>query len=74
MSTAARRTPSLARCAHAVIFVVKANDLYSSDGKYRKTFRMTKGHLHKARGPALLLIIYTRRLGSPIKEDLLLLK
>ena len=47
MSTAARRTPSLTRCAHAVIFVVKANDLYS-DEKYRKTFRMTKGHLHKA--------------------------
>ena len=27
MSTAARGTPSLARCAHAVIFVVNANEM-----------------------------------------------
>ena len=47
MSTAARRTPLLARFAHAVIFVVKANDLYLSDVKYRKTFRMIKGHLRQ---------------------------
>ena len=36
MSTAARGTPSLARCTHAVIFVVNANDLCLSVGKIQK--------------------------------------
>ena len=36
VSTAARGTPSLARCTHAVIFVVNANDLCLSVGKIQK--------------------------------------
>lgn len=47
VSTAARGTPSLARCAHAVIFVVNANDLCLSVGKYRKTFRKIKELLRR---------------------------
>ncbi|XP_022804667.1 uncharacterized protein LOC111341888 isoform X2 [Stylophora pistillata] len=46
-NSAATRTPSLARCAHAVIFVVKANDPCLSDGKYRKIFRAIKGNLRQ---------------------------
>ena len=47
VSTAARGTPSLARCAHAVIFVVNANDLCLSVGKYRKTFHKIKELLRR---------------------------
>lgn len=47
MSTAARGTPLLARCTHAVIFVVNANDLCLSVGKYRKIFRKIKELLRR---------------------------
>ena len=46
-NTASIRIPALARYAHAVIFVVKANDPRFADGKYRKTLRMIKGRLRQ---------------------------
>ena len=37
----------LSRCAHAVVFVVKANDPRLKDGKYKETLKKIREHFRK---------------------------
>jgi len=44
---AAKRAPALSRYAHAVIFVVKANDPRLKDGKYKDTLQKIREHFRE---------------------------
>ena len=41
------RAPALAKYAHAVIFVVKANDPRLKDGKYKDTLQKIREHFRE---------------------------
>jgi len=41
------KAQELAKYAHAVIFVVKANDPRLKDGKYKDTMKKIKGHFRE---------------------------
>ena len=43
----ARRAPALSKYAHAVIFVVKANDPRLKDGKYKDTLQKIREHFRE---------------------------
>ena len=45
--TAAKRAPELSKYAHAVIFVVKANDPRLKDGKYKDTLQKIREHFRE---------------------------
>lgn len=59
VSTAARGTPSLARCAHAVIFVVNANDLCLSENT-EKHFVRSKSSFDEMVIISQVSVIYSR--------------
>ena len=44
---AAKRAPALSKYAHAVIFVVKANDPRLTDGKYKNTLQKIREHFRE---------------------------
>jgi len=44
---AAKRAPALSKYAHAVIFVVKANDPRLKDGKYKDTLQKIREHFRE---------------------------
>ena len=44
---AAKRAPELSRFAHAVIFVVKANDPRLKDGNYKNTLQKIREHFRE---------------------------
>ena len=43
----AKRAPELSKYAHAVIFVVKANDPRLKDGKYKDTLQKIREHFRE---------------------------
>ena len=46
-NTAASRAQALSRYAHAVIFVLKANDPRLTDGKYKDTLQKIREHFRQ---------------------------
>ena len=47
LNTAAKQTRALSEFAHAVIFVVKANDPRLKDGKYKDTLQKIREHFRQ---------------------------
>ena len=44
---ASKRAPELSKYAHAVVFVVKANDPRLTDGKYKDTLQKIREHFRE---------------------------
>ncbi|XP_058956292.2 uncharacterized protein [Pocillopora verrucosa] len=57
----------LSRCAHAVVFVVKANDPRLKDGKYKETLKKIREHFRKDGYAPVTVITYLDKLKD--KED-----
>ena len=45
--TASKQAPELSKFAHAVVFVVKANDPRLTDGKYKDTLQKIREHFRE---------------------------
>ena len=60
MSTAARGTPSLARCTHTVIFVVNANDLCWLSENTEKYFVKSKSSFDEMVIISQVSVIYSQ--------------
>ncbi|KAL9963875.1 hypothetical protein ACROYT_G027428 [Oculina patagonica] len=66
-NTAAKRAQELSKYAHAVIFVVKANDPRLKDGKYKDTLQKIREHFRQDGYAPVTVITYLDRLKD--KED-----
>ena len=47
MDAVSKRVPGLSKYAHAVVFVVKANDPRLTDGKYKDTLQKIREHFRE---------------------------
>ncbi|KAJ7347647.1 hypothetical protein OS493_039785 [Desmophyllum pertusum] len=69
-NAAARMAPALSKYAHAVIFVVKANDPRLTDGKYKDTLQKIREHFREDGYAPVAVITYLDKVkDNPEEKD-----
>jgi len=66
---AAKRAPALSKYAHAVIFVVKANDPRLKDGKYKDTLQKIREHFREDGYAPVTVVTYLDKLKDKEEKE-----